>query len=137
MILEKNNHERVFEVRSASKSDKFYTVDADIKTCTCPDFNFRYVKCKHILHCSRQVVENGSRGDLLKRYMQPPARPAWLRRQEKGDGLQALQVRQISIKQTKRWRKESTRRHELDETGQIPLAILPLQQSLYCISKLL
>jgi hypothetical protein len=49
MILEKNNHERVFEVRSASKSDKFYTVDADIKTCTCPDFNFRYVKCKHIL----------------------------------------------------------------------------------------
>lgn len=49
MILEKDKAENVFEVRSASKSDKFYTVDADIKTCTCPDFSFRSVKCKHIL----------------------------------------------------------------------------------------
>ena len=49
MILEKNPHERLFEVRSTVSSDKFYTVDAEIKTCTCPDFSYRYVKCKHIL----------------------------------------------------------------------------------------
>ena len=29
--------------------DKFYEVDADIKTCTCPDFNYRLLKCKHII----------------------------------------------------------------------------------------
>jgi hypothetical protein len=49
MILEKNPHERLFEVRSTVSSDKFYTVDAEIKTCTCPDFSYRSVKCKHIL----------------------------------------------------------------------------------------
>ena len=50
VILEKNNAgERLFEVRSATNKEKFYHVDADIKTCTCPDFNFRYLKCKHII----------------------------------------------------------------------------------------
>jgi uncharacterized Zn finger protein len=49
MIMENSASERLFEVRSSSTSDKFYTVDADIKTCTCPDFSFRSVKCKHIL----------------------------------------------------------------------------------------
>lgn len=49
MILEKNANEKLFEVRSTVGSDRFYSVDAGIKTCTCPDFSFRSVKCKHIL----------------------------------------------------------------------------------------
>jgi SWIM zinc finger len=49
MIFETNTKERLFEVRSIKDRDKFYKVDADIKVCTCPDFNFRLLKCKHIL----------------------------------------------------------------------------------------
>ena len=49
MILETDAKDRLFEVRSSKNKDKFYTVDADIKICTCPDFNFRYLKCKHII----------------------------------------------------------------------------------------
>jgi hypothetical protein len=49
MILETDAKERLFEVRSVKDRDKFYRVDADIKVCTCPDFNFRFLKCKHII----------------------------------------------------------------------------------------
>ena len=49
MILEADAKERLFEVRSTKDRDKFYKVDADIKMCTCPDFNFRFLKCKHII----------------------------------------------------------------------------------------
>lgn len=49
VILETDQKERLFKVRSAKDSSKFYRVDADIKTCTCPDFNFRFLKCKHII----------------------------------------------------------------------------------------
>jgi len=49
MILESDPKERLFEVRSAKERSKFYKVDADIKTCTCPDFNYRFLKCKHII----------------------------------------------------------------------------------------
>ena len=49
MILETNRKERLFEVRSIKDKGKFYKVDADIKMCTCPDFNFRFLKCKHII----------------------------------------------------------------------------------------
>jgi hypothetical protein len=49
MILETDAKERLFQVRSAKDRDKFYRVDADIKVCTCPDFNFRFLKCKHII----------------------------------------------------------------------------------------
>ena len=57
-ILELNENEPViiqrdssliFDVRSTKQRDTHYRVDADIKTCTCPDFSFRYLKCKHIL----------------------------------------------------------------------------------------
>jgi hypothetical protein len=48
-ILETNRKERLFEVRSSKDKGKFYSVDADIKLCTCPDFNFRFLKCKHII----------------------------------------------------------------------------------------
>jgi len=49
VILETDQKERLFKVRSAKDSSKFYRVDADIKTCTCPDFNFLFLKCKHII----------------------------------------------------------------------------------------
>jgi SWIM zinc finger len=49
MILETNKEQRLFEVRSSKDTRKFYRVDADIKMCTCPDFNFRFLKCKHII----------------------------------------------------------------------------------------
>jgi hypothetical protein len=49
MILETDAKERLFQVRSAKDRDKFYRVDADTKVCTCPDFNFRFLKCKHII----------------------------------------------------------------------------------------
>jgi hypothetical protein len=49
VILETDQKGRMFEVRSAKDTSKFYRVDADIKTCTCPDFNFRFLKCKHII----------------------------------------------------------------------------------------
>jgi hypothetical protein len=49
MILEADRKERLFEVRSSKDKGKFYRVDADIKICTCPDFNFRFLKCKHII----------------------------------------------------------------------------------------
>lgn len=47
MILEKSD--QVFAVRSTTDKGKFYEVDADIKTCSCPDFNYRFLKCKHII----------------------------------------------------------------------------------------
>ena len=49
MILETNKEHRLFKVRSSKDRSKFYRVDADIKICTCPDFNFRFLKCKHII----------------------------------------------------------------------------------------
>jgi len=49
IIQEDNNKQQIFEVRSMKDKDKFYEVDADIKTCTCADFNYRLLKCKHII----------------------------------------------------------------------------------------
>jgi hypothetical protein len=37
VILATDLNEHLFEVRSAKEKDKLYRVDADIKTCTCPD----------------------------------------------------------------------------------------------------
>ena len=49
MILETDPKELQFEIRSTKDKDRFYQVDANIKTCTCPDFNYRLLKCKHII----------------------------------------------------------------------------------------
>jgi SWIM zinc finger len=49
VILEMNKKELLFKVRSSNNKGKFYKVDADIKICTCPDFSFRLLKCKHII----------------------------------------------------------------------------------------
>ena len=49
-ILENNNRRKLFRVRSSLKEkNKYYDVDIENKTCTCPDFNFRQNKCKHIV----------------------------------------------------------------------------------------
>jgi hypothetical protein len=49
MIVKIDAKAQMFEVRSCNDSHKFYSVDADIEVCTCPDFNFRFLKCKHII----------------------------------------------------------------------------------------
>lgn len=43
-----NNCQQIFQITSINDEGKFYEVDANIKTCTCPDFNYRRLKCKHI-----------------------------------------------------------------------------------------
>ena len=41
---------RLFRVRSSIKEkNKYYEVDIENGTCTCPDFKFRLNKCKHIV----------------------------------------------------------------------------------------
>jgi superfamily II DNA or RNA helicase len=46
----KDNNRRIFRVRSSLKDkNKYYDVDIENKTCTCPDFNFRQNKCKYIV----------------------------------------------------------------------------------------
>jgi superfamily II DNA or RNA helicase len=48
--IPENNNRRLFRVRSSLKEkNKYYDVDIENKTCTCPDFNFRKNKCKHIV----------------------------------------------------------------------------------------
>ena len=41
---------RLFKVKSSGKeANKYYSVDIENKTCTCPDFKFKLNKCKHIV----------------------------------------------------------------------------------------
>jgi superfamily II DNA or RNA helicase len=47
VILETNDEQKIYQIKSKDK-DKYYKVNAQTKTCTCPDFNFRRLKCKHI-----------------------------------------------------------------------------------------
>jgi len=49
VIIQRDSSSVVFDVRSIRNRSKMYEVDADIQTCTCPDFCFRYIKCKHII----------------------------------------------------------------------------------------
>jgi superfamily II DNA or RNA helicase len=44
-----HKQKKLFRVRSSKEKSKFYDVDAENKTCSCPDFRFRLTKCKHIL----------------------------------------------------------------------------------------
>lgn len=45
----KINSTNTFMVKSNKDKSKYYLVDIEKKTCTCPDYLFRKVKCKHIL----------------------------------------------------------------------------------------
>jgi superfamily II DNA or RNA helicase len=49
IVEEIHNQKRLFRVRSSKEKSKFYDVDIENKTCSCPDFKFRLTKCKHIL----------------------------------------------------------------------------------------
>src|SRR5215216_3882343 len=49
IVEEIHNQKKLFRVRSSKEKSKFYDVDAENKTCSCPDFKFRLTKCKHIL----------------------------------------------------------------------------------------
>jgi superfamily II DNA or RNA helicase len=40
---------KIYRVNSSTNKDKFYEVDLEKKSCTCADFIFRHVKCKHII----------------------------------------------------------------------------------------
>jgi superfamily II DNA or RNA helicase len=48
--VENSNRKKLFRVRSSVKDkNRYYNVDIENKTCSCPDFNFRQNKCKHIV----------------------------------------------------------------------------------------
>ena len=49
IIFEKDGQQQLFDVLSIKDKSRSYEVNPDIKTCTCPDFNFRLLKCKHII----------------------------------------------------------------------------------------
>ena len=49
VIFQKDHDHKLFAVRSEKEKNKFYDVDTQMKVCSCPDYNFRYSKCKHIL----------------------------------------------------------------------------------------
>jgi superfamily II DNA or RNA helicase len=49
IVEEIHNQKKLFRVRSSKEKSKFYDVDVENKTCSCPDFKFRLTKCKHIL----------------------------------------------------------------------------------------
>jgi superfamily II DNA or RNA helicase len=44
-----NYNQKLFLVRSSKEKDKFYQVNKEMKTCSCPDYKFRILKCKHII----------------------------------------------------------------------------------------
>jgi superfamily II DNA or RNA helicase len=43
------HNKKLFHIRSSKQKDKFYEVNAESKTCSCPDFKFNGLKCKHII----------------------------------------------------------------------------------------
>jgi superfamily II DNA or RNA helicase len=45
----KKRKTKTYIIRSKTDKEKFYKVDIENKTCTCADFMFRHVKCKHII----------------------------------------------------------------------------------------
>ncbi|MFY9872412.1 MAG: DEAD/DEAH box helicase family protein [Candidatus Nitrosopolaris sp.] len=48
VIIETNREQKLFQIKSTKDKDKYYKVNAQTKTCTCPDFTFRRLRCKHI-----------------------------------------------------------------------------------------
>jgi superfamily II DNA or RNA helicase len=46
---DKKRKSKIYMVKSKKDKDKPYEVDVENKTCTCADFIFRHVKCKHII----------------------------------------------------------------------------------------
>jgi len=44
-----DHNQKLFQVRSSKDKDRFYQVNKEMKTCSCPDFKFKTLKCKHII----------------------------------------------------------------------------------------
>jgi superfamily II DNA or RNA helicase len=40
---------KIYKIQSSHDKNKFYEVDLEDKSCTCADFRFRRIKCKHII----------------------------------------------------------------------------------------
>jgi superfamily II DNA or RNA helicase len=40
---------KIYKVQSSKEKNKFYEVDVQGKTCTCADYIFKKIKCKHII----------------------------------------------------------------------------------------
>jgi superfamily II DNA or RNA helicase len=66
VILEKDHDHKLFLVRSEKEKNKFYDVDTQMKVCSCPDYNFRYSKCKHIL--AAEFRASSSSSPYFKQY---------------------------------------------------------------------
>ena len=49
IIQDSNYNQKLFNVRSGKEKDKFYEVNTELKTCSCPDFEFKALRCKHII----------------------------------------------------------------------------------------
>ena len=52
MIVEEirnNKQQKLFRIMSSKQKGKFYDIDTQNMTCSCPDYTFRQTKCKHIL----------------------------------------------------------------------------------------
>jgi predicted nucleic acid-binding Zn finger protein len=49
IVEEANDGQKLYQLRSSKEKNKFYQVDTESKTCSCPDFKFKALKCKHIL----------------------------------------------------------------------------------------
>ncbi|VFJ15282.1 helicase-related protein [Candidatus Nitrosocosmicus franklandus] len=54
--LEKNS--RIYKVKSTVDDSKTYIIDLEKKSCTCADYQFRRLKCKHILAIEFTIVDN-------------------------------------------------------------------------------
>ncbi|HEY6885515.1 MAG TPA: helicase-related protein [Nitrososphaeraceae archaeon] len=49
IIKDANHSQKLFSIRSGKEKDKFYEVNTELKTCSCPDFEFKALRCKHII----------------------------------------------------------------------------------------
>ncbi|MGI0001117.1 MAG: SWIM zinc finger family protein, partial [Nitrososphaeraceae archaeon] len=50
LVVDKiTSNSRVYKVKSSVNKDKIYLVDLEKQSCTCSDFIYRHVKCKHII----------------------------------------------------------------------------------------
>ena len=63
IIVETDHEQKLFQVRSRKEKDKFYDVNAERKICSCPDFKFRTLKCKHIL--AAEIIDSSSPSSLF------------------------------------------------------------------------
>jgi superfamily II DNA or RNA helicase len=48
VVVETDRKQKLYQIKSSKDKNKHYEVNVQAKTCTCQDFNFRGIKCKHI-----------------------------------------------------------------------------------------